>query len=230
MKADLSKQVGPLPVWGWAVAVIGGIALALVARRSGLFGASSTSRATSSPEPEPEQPFLPYDAPGGAVVPLPGSGPTEGTDNRPTTNDEWRAVALRRLTSEGYGAFAVDRALGLWFASQDLNPQQAAIIDRALVLLGQPPDPPSVGPPVTPPVGTPEPSDLRSLGELNMTDLLKRCARKTTGHAVGGIPVESVFFEMARRGLTPADPRVKGECKREFSIYYDRAHPVGAAT
>ena len=149
----LTREVGPLPVWGWVVAGVGGAGLGLLITRS--FGSSS---GPGGPAPS-----------GGSAVGGSGSAPMFGagsgyvggsvglpsaagyaTDPAADgygSNNEWRAAALDRLVASGnYAAYEVNEALGRFLGSRQLTPDQQAIIEEALQTIGGPPVPPMLAP------------------------------------------------------------------------------------
>lgn len=198
---DLNKQVGPLPLWGWGVALAGGLGLAFLGRR-----ALSSSSSSDTPAPPSVDPGLPASDPRGAVV-LNGGTLVDATPAGPTTNDEWRALVTRRLVSEGMGALATDTALGRYLAGMTLDTQQRNIVDRALALFGPPPDgapvtPAPSTPPVTP-VPEPTPPGEKSVRDLTRARLLHHgaAAHRDTNDPTRFAPME-IDREWVRRAKT----------------------------
>lgn len=179
-KLDLQRQVGPLPLWAWLLAVGGGVGLAYVGRRSGVLGSSSRS----TPAPVVVEPDLPASGRSGAIVLPGGTLVDDGGPATPSTNDEWRAAALRRLTSEGMGAFAVDQALGRYLQGLPLTAAQRNIVDRSLLVIGPPPDGAPVSPPDVPVDDPDDPATPPDIKTISRQKLLNH-GKKTHGDAVG---------------------------------------------
>lgn len=88
---------------------------------------------------------------GGGGIPGPGVGGygsygygTQGTP-APTTNAQWMSNAVTALTTEGYNAAATQAALGLYITGGSVSPDQASIIQAAIAIEGNPPQPGSDG-------------------------------------------------------------------------------------
>ena len=197
LRRALTREVGPLPVWGWLLALVGGLVAGLYFRRA--FGAGYTAEPDGDQaDLEPVEPFAPGDDPAGAVV-LGGTGPTVSQPSPITTNDEWRRAGLARLVSENYGALAADRALGRYLAESQLTPAEEAMIQRVLELIGPPPDPPG------PPLPRPDPPAERRITQLSNAALLDVC-EIVHGDKQGESPYRSgeVVAEIVRRLRTGA--------------------------
>lgn len=137
----LKKKIGPLPLWGWLLALVGGILLAVVIKRA--LGSGSS-------EPEPAAPADPYadgdQAPTGSIglpnAAVPGSpAPAPITDNV-----SWRAKALQYLIGQGTSPSVADRTLAKYMEGRRLTVDQDRLIGMALAALGLPPDPPPLAP------------------------------------------------------------------------------------
>ena len=141
----LTKDLGPLPVWGWLVAGAGGIGLGLIVRSRGLFGGGgggSTVVGTNGTGLIPDA-FIPG---AGGVILGGGGGTGSGSNVTPveeiTSNNDWRRAALARAIADGVGSVVADNALSDYLAGRELSPAQVAVIENVLRTIGLPPNPP----------------------------------------------------------------------------------------
>ena len=147
----LTREVGPLPVWGWGVALVGGVVVGRAVSRQ--FAGSGSGSGGPAPDGL------------GSVGGAGASGYVGGAVGLPSAaqyapdpwvagyqwNIEWRAAAIARLTATGeYSALAVDGALAAYLDGRPLTTAQAAIIEVALQTIGGPPVPPLLRPPDIP--------------------------------------------------------------------------------
>lgn len=134
----LTKKVGPLPLAGWFVAVGGGLALAVVLRRT-----------MTGPDAEPvtEDEAARWESGADTGTPA-GSGnlftPDPGTmpplaPVQPKTNPEWSRRARSELVARGYAPLVADNAIRKFLAGQPLNRNEKAVVDVAIALVGPPP-------------------------------------------------------------------------------------------
>lgn len=132
--ATLGKKVGPLPLGVWIAAVVGGIGIAYVVRRSG----------------DNEEAVDPY-TPDGTVIGMPnGIGQTgdgggkdaDDLDVDPQTNEQWGRQAIRKMIARGYDPTLVDSAIRKYLAGETLTITERALIAETLVVVGPPPVPP----------------------------------------------------------------------------------------
>lgn len=139
----LRRQIGPLPLWAWVLAVVGGIVVARLYKQwTGDAAADDAARKALDAEADGDLTVYPTDDPAGAVSLL-GTGVQVPTGpNVPTTNDEWRRLALARLISTGADPSSADTMLAHYFEGRKLTPAEDAMLDLVLLALGQPPDPP----------------------------------------------------------------------------------------
>ncbi len=156
----LTREVGPLPVWGWLVALVGGVGVGFMITRG--LGSGSGSGGRTPANSETGGSLVPggSGAVGGAVgLPFAPAIAGDAVDDGFQDNTEWRAAALAALQATGqFGALETDRALGLYLEGRQLDTGQAEIIERALDAVGMPPFPPAVAPAVNPPASTDTPS------------------------------------------------------------------------
>lgn len=163
----LTRELGPLPVWGWGVAIVGGVGIGIV-----------LNRRRSSPTPVAPDTEATFMAPSLSAFPSPGAYgtggaigistgvvPTEPSGPTISNNREWRAAALRSLVSQGMDSLAVDQALGRYLEGRSLTTAQQAIVAEALRRHGLPPDPAPVQPDAAPPAdpNAPPPPDPNAI-------------------------------------------------------------------
>ncbi len=149
-KAQLTRKVGPLPVWGWGLAVGGGLLAAsyMRARAGGGGGAEDPGVA-------------PATATAAGVGNLGDTGTATVTPAvtpyRATNNDEWRTLASELIlgTHLGYSGLAVDTALSKYLSGEPLSIAEQAIVNLAIRLAGSPPTAPPLPIPGTPVDDTP---------------------------------------------------------------------------
>lgn len=164
--AALSKEVGAgplrLPLWGWAIAGVGGV---FVARK--ITGSSPSSTASSAGSSTPETPAdAGSDLPAGGILTLgangaigvPG-GALSPVANQITDNDQWRTAAINALVSANYDALFASSAIGKYLDGDPLTANEQIAISFALTRIGPTPTPP---PPVIP-IVTPPPATIGPL-------------------------------------------------------------------
>jgi len=123
-----TTDLGPLPLWGWAVALVGGIYLSrLISGRTRKGATSPVGSAATA-----------------AYVP---SAATAAGPAGPATNDLWRAAGLRGAIASGASPLTADRALSSYLAGDPVSPANANIVEQALQAIGLPPNPPTALPP-----------------------------------------------------------------------------------
>lgn len=151
MEFDLSEDYGPLPLWGWIAAGLGGIGLGLVIRR-----------AMSKGSAEPRSTV-------GTVIPVgPVTTQAGESSNAPIGNGAWRNRAIQLAIEKGATATAAESAIGDYLAGVPLTPEQTSILDKVLPEIGQAPEPPSR---VTPgaPTGNGAPVDVPVSGDPQLS-------------------------------------------------------------
>lgn len=151
----LTKSIGPLPGWVWAVSIVGGLGVAYFIN----------SRAKSSKEdgiPMGEDGEY-YQVPNGQAAAVFANIPPPVV-KAPETLDEWAVRATAFLISRfPTKAYLVQQAIRKYIQGENVTEDEAAIIQVALTEFGAPPQLPTAGevikpppPPVTkPPTTTP---------------------------------------------------------------------------
>lgn len=175
LSADLTKKMGPLPVWAWALLVGGGIGFYLYVKRT-KSGTVNTADSTAAA------------AGTGFGTTNPGAGNVSassgGTDTSVTptgvilTNQQWSVKAQSMLIAFGYDPATVSAALANYLGGNDLTAQQNAIVNEALRAAG--PTPESVPPAVT---QQPAPTPILPGGSTT--------ANPTWDSWVGSAPIEN---------------------------------------
>lgn len=157
----LKQKAGPLPVGVWILAVTGGLGIAWYMRRN------ATAAAADVPVTDPTTDYTQ----GGNTYTPPGVGGSAGTGvtpipTAPADNDEWLQRAADYLVGKGLSGSQVAYSLGQWLGGASLTAQDRAIVDMAIIAVGnppvtpppaanKPPDPPTVPPITTPPMPKP---------------------------------------------------------------------------
>lgn len=151
----LSKKVGPLPGWGWAVLVGGVMGVYLYIRNRNAQPQISTGTDTATGETQAPTQTTGF----GTLIPaVPVTVP-----NTYVTNEEWVQAALSAMAVADpvLDAAAAEVALNQYIKGGTLTPAQGAYVTLAKALIGAPPIPigkvPSQPPVVTPP---PAPTNL----------------------------------------------------------------------
>lgn len=150
MTEQLGKKVGPMSLGVWLVAGGAGVAIAWYMRRHAAPAAPSTPDTSTWNQ-------------GGNLSTDPGIGNAAGGTNvaplpsAPANNDEWFRRASDLLIARGSSGSQVQYSLGLFMSGQQLGPQDRAIVDLAILLVGNPPTPPPPAPnkPPSPPTVPP---------------------------------------------------------------------------
>lgn len=139
---NLTREVGGLPVYGWAAIVGGGIFVGRKLAGGGLFGGRSSAPAGV--------PFIDPNTTGYTATGEPASsGGVNLTATTYTDNRAWRRAAVDYLTAAGVGAVAAERAIGRYLQGIELDATDVAIVQTAIRHLGNPPE--SVPVPTTQP-------------------------------------------------------------------------------
>jgi nucleoid-associated protein YgaU len=175
--STLTRKIGPLPAWAYAV-LIAGAAWAVYLYRK--------SHAKNTPAPTVGTEGVPTDSASDSQIAFPGQylgtidstgvsagGSTGGTTVAGTTpltsNSQWFATATNWLTAQGYDAATVQQALNNFLLGEQASAQDRALYNLAVAQFGVPPEgvplQPTSPPPVTPglpggstaPPGTPAP-------------------------------------------------------------------------
>jgi hypothetical protein len=156
----LKQKAGPLPVGVWVLAVAGGLGIAWYMRRN----ATPAVAPVTDPTTDYSQGGNTYtpsgigNAAGTGVVPVPTA---------PADNDEWFRRAADALVILGASGAQVQASLSKFLGGESLNPQDRAIVDRAIVLVGNPPTPPPPAPNAPPPPVTVPPRHIPPMPQPN---------------------------------------------------------------
>lgn len=159
-----TRQVGPLPVYGWLGAVAAGLALRQVLKRRDAQAAADAIPA----EPEVGGGEALYPSAAGAEWDTAGLNTTVGggggTYAPPapavpsiTDNVAWQQAAARELVARSYSPLAVNAALSNFLVGLPLTPDQYAMVELAILRVGFPPVP--VAPPYVAAEPLPVPDD-----------------------------------------------------------------------
>lgn len=148
--SGLQKRMGPLPLWGWIVVVVGGlIVYKIIKSRS----SSSSSTVTGGTQGNNALPLFGTEGfgtnPAGQIVDnatgdilgsFPGGTNTTGNSGTGTsTSAQWFSNAQQALFNLGYDNAAVDQALQDYAAGNQLPQNEYGIIEAAIRLTGNPP-------------------------------------------------------------------------------------------
>lgn len=167
LPAALDKRIGPFPVVGWLAIVGAGVGVAVIIRRSDLFGGSGEV----APLDEVTEGYGDPAAggalyPGGGLVPIapqnPGTLPGPATF---TTNNEWRVAAVKWAVAQGESPVLAEQAVSGYLGQERISYQAGLLLGRIIAAIGPAPegagtpdiDPPPTPVPVTPPTTTPKP-------------------------------------------------------------------------
>lgn len=137
----LTREVGPLPVWGWGVAVVGGLGVGYVVQRS--FQSATTGGGGGDGGDQgavdPGGPTGDLSGTQGSVG-LPGGPAQRDEPSGPTTNRQWRSFSLTWAMDNGHDPVDVETALGRYLAGQRVTETGAGIIRGVLRHVGRPPE------------------------------------------------------------------------------------------
>lgn len=145
----LKKKVGPLPVGVWIIAGGAGIAIAMYMRRQ----SAATDVTPADPESQDFNLGGNTDTPPGAGNLGAGGNTTPAVPTAPADNDEWFKRAVDLLVIRGGSGATINAALGKFLNGESLGQSDRAIVDTAILLLGNPPTqpPPAPNAPPVPP-------------------------------------------------------------------------------
>lgn len=131
----LTKQAGPLPMWGW-LAVGGGGYLAW----RHFSGTANNSSAATGSNASPGADTGPTDA-SGVGIPSTGTSGAAGLEQVPNPGSigDWASNALNALISAGVNPTQASNAVNAYINGQPLNLTMQGLIDRVLQMLGSPP-------------------------------------------------------------------------------------------
>lgn len=130
--AGLGRKVGPLPIWGWAVLLIGGVVLFLYIRsRSSATVADNNGAGLSSTTDQTAA---------GALSTLYGGNGT-GYQSGYSSNQAYEQAAISELSgSSQYTPLQIQTALGGLFAGDTLSADEQKIVNEVESSLGAPPE------------------------------------------------------------------------------------------
>jgi hypothetical protein len=147
--SGLAKRVGPLPIWGWIVVVIGGIVVWRIiknrnAASSGVTGGTQGNNALPLFGTEGfstnSAGQIVDNATGDILGSFPGGTNSTGSSGTGTlTAAQWFSNAQQTLFNLGYDSAAVDQALQDYAAGNHLPQNEYGIIEAAIRLTGNPP-------------------------------------------------------------------------------------------
>lgn len=132
--AGLGRKVGPLPIWAWAVLIVGGgFVIFYIMRR----GASTTASANGA-----GLSTVADQTAAGALSSMYGSGGNaNGYTSGYSNNQQYEQAAISELSgSTQYTPLQVQGALGDLFAGNSLTADEQAIINKIEGSLGAPPE------------------------------------------------------------------------------------------
>lgn len=150
----LKQKAGPLPVGVWVAAVAGGIAIAWYMRRNA---------APTAADPNATDPTTDFTQGGNTSTPAGagnlGSSNVTPLPTAPADNDEWFKRAADFLVGKGMSGAQVQYSLSQFLGGAPLSAQDRAIVDMAIIGVGNPPTapPPAANKPPDPPIGIPRP-------------------------------------------------------------------------
>lgn len=159
---DLSKKIGPVPIW--VIVVGGGIAVAYFANRSFLGGGPTEPSGTVVESGVGGMP--------GGMVPAPQP------DNTPVEkildNEAWAFKAVAWLIGQGYNLLEAGIAVRKYLDSEPISSRELTMITMVSNAIGPPPNipvgggvitpTPNIPPPTPNPTPTPTPSPSPTLG------------------------------------------------------------------
>jgi hypothetical protein len=191
LSADLTKKMGPLPVWAWALLVGGGLGFYFYYQRT-KSGTVNTAASTATSA----------DAGFGTTRPGLGNLNAGGTDTSVTTttglqtNQQWSVKAQSILISYGYDPATVSIALANYLGGNDLTAQQQAIVSEALRAAGPTPEP-------VPPAVNPQPGPTPIVpADSNLWDVWKTSEDTNLNAADQNAAAQYDWGEIARNTLT----------------------------
>lgn len=145
----LTRKVGPMPVWGWGLIVVG-IYYWYTHYGPGAASAATTASTTAAATASPPQQDLFVTQPqyGGSMY---------------KTNAQWEVAAVNYLTGQGVTPSLASSAIYTYIQGGSLTAQQQGYVNLAIEGIGAPPSIPKAGPAPSPaptpqPGGTPVPA------------------------------------------------------------------------
>lgn len=135
----VTKKVGPLPIWAWALA---GVVVYLVVSRFMGRGSSADSQDYQSDETDTSG----MDEGGTGTVSstgIPGTGtvaPLQSITDSLGTITDWGVAAVNWLISQGVDPLLANNAVSAFINTGTVTTAQASLISKALKGIGSPPD------------------------------------------------------------------------------------------
>jgi hypothetical protein len=148
IEKDLTKKIGPLPVWAYgAILGVGLIAYMWWSSNSAASSATTTAATTET---------VPDDVSGTGLSAASGDTSTDvgATGTTLLTNALWEAQALADLAGSGVSPLTAQVALENYLNGVALTPAQQSIVNTVLTAIGAPPEGVAGTPILTPPAGT----------------------------------------------------------------------------
>lgn len=172
IKGALSKKLGPMPVGGWLLAVVGGVVVALYFRNKSSANATDLPDATDTPGDFTANDGFDQADPGGTNPGVGGGQPVVGVDQggnpatpptvvhhgaaelarKAKTNAGWEDHAVDAMVAIGFGRAHTRDALDVYLHGKQPTAGQELVIAATLSRCGPPPNQPKrVQPPGTKP-------------------------------------------------------------------------------
>lgn len=135
---SVQKKLGPFPVWVWGVLIGGAFVIWYWVSQRDIGSGSSAEEETGTVAP-PSGDF--------STVPvIPGEAPIVDEN----TNAEWLIQAMNAVSKSGVSFLAAQTALTRYLNGDTLTSQQEQIVNKAIGLVGPPPEGTASAPDVTP--------------------------------------------------------------------------------
>lgn len=152
----LGKQIGPLPMGGWAAIIAGGLAVGYFINKKAAKNAAPTT------VPAVADSGVGVGGTGGFTDVNPPAPTTPGDTVAVQTNQAWGLQALNWLIAQKYDPGTADNAIRKYLYGQNLTIEEQALINQVLLHFGAPPEPlpPVVIPTIPPPHPHPIPEPV----------------------------------------------------------------------
>lgn len=150
----LTARLGPLPMWGWIVVIVGAVIVYKIikdrnssASTSGTVGAANNAASLFGTEGfSTNSAGQLVDNATGDILGSIGGGTSSSPGTGTTTAAQWFSNAQQTLFNLGYDSGAVDQALQDYASGNQLTPGEYGIVEAAVRLTGAAPSP--IGVPV----------------------------------------------------------------------------------
>lgn len=184
--STMGKKLGPLPIWAWGLAGVGGyVAYKKFASRGAAVSSDGTAGASNGGPSSSDGIGVSGQAPSGGGV---GSGFSDGSSSN--TTQTWASQAVNYLVQNGQVPIAASNAITAYLAGKPLSPAQQNMVNIALSALGSPPGGPvastGTGPAPTGPAHTAPPGPSIKIDRVSPSS-----ARATWGNATGAAKASS---------------------------------------